>query len=49
MLRNADVLYDHLVKYPRRIIIPHRLMPYPEPVSRNFANYYHIVFFIELY
>ena len=32
MMRNHREIYDHLEHYPRRIIIPHRLNPYPTAV-----------------
>ena len=32
MMRIHQELYDHLKKYPRRLILPHRLNPYPSQV-----------------
>lgn len=33
MMRSHREIYDHLEHYPRRIVIPHRLNPYPTTVS----------------
>lgn len=33
MMRIHEELYSHLKLYPRRVIIPHRLNPYPEEVQ----------------
>jgi len=30
MMRHHDIIYGHLHKYPRRVLVPHRLIPYPE-------------------
>lgn len=38
VMRDADVFYDHLEHYPRRLVIPHRLMPYPEIIIKG--SYY---------
>ena len=31
-MRNSHILYDHVDRYPRRMLLPHRLMAYPEIV-----------------
>eukprot|EP01038_Epipyxis_sp_PR26KG_P010863 gene10863-14580_t len=36
MLRSPSYVYDYLKKYPRHLMIPHRLMAYPEPVLTIF-------------
>ena len=35
MMRKPLQVYAHLEKYPRHLMIPHRLMTYPEEVSRR--------------
>ena len=35
MMRIPEVLYKHMDKYPRRMLLPHRLMPYPQRVLNN--------------
>jgi hypothetical protein len=32
MIRIQEELFNHLKKYPRRLMVPHRLAPYPEEV-----------------
>jgi hypothetical protein len=32
MMRIHDDLFEHLRKFPRRLLVPHRLNPYPEAV-----------------
>jgi hypothetical protein len=32
MMRIPQEIYGHLKIYPRRLVIPHRLNPYPEPI-----------------
>lgn len=34
-MRKPFQIYSHLDKYPRHLMIPHRLMTYPEEVSQN--------------
>lgn len=36
VMRAHDDLYDHLDAYPRRLLVPHRLIPYPEPILTHF-------------
>ena len=36
MMRPLDELYTHLETYKRRLLVPHRLMPYPEAVLLHF-------------
>jgi hypothetical protein len=36
MMRPLDEIYRHLEMYKRRLLVPHRLMPYPEPVLSMF-------------
>ena len=31
-MRHSNILYDHVDRYPRRMLLPHRLMAYPEIV-----------------
>jgi len=43
MMRIHEDIYAHLKAYPRRLIIPHRLSPYPDPIltvfhERNVSN-----------
>eukprot|EP01035_Chromulina_nebulosa_P018281 gene18281-23958_t len=35
MFRIPDIVYEHLDLYPRRLALPHRLMPYPDLVLTN--------------
>ena len=35
-MRPLDAIYKHLELYKRRLIVPHRLMPYPEAVLTQF-------------
>ena len=34
-MRTPDILYDHLKLFPRRVVVPHRLMAYPDAVRRQ--------------
>ena len=34
MMRIHKDIYDHLKDFPRRLVIPHRLNPYPSDVRR---------------
>ena len=36
MMRNIANMYEMLRKHPRRLLLPHRLMPYPDPVLNLF-------------
>ncbi len=36
LMRPLDDLYRHLETYKRRLVVPHRLMPYPEAVMTHF-------------
>ena len=36
MMRPFDAIYRHLDMYKRRLVVPHRLMPYPEAVLLHF-------------
>lgn len=38
-MRNAPGIYDLLKEFPRYIVIPHRLMPYPPVVKIYLFNY----------
>jgi hypothetical protein len=35
MLRNPERLFESLMEYPRYVLLPHRLIPYPELVRTN--------------
>lgn len=36
IMRIHDDLFQHIDTYPRRLLVPHRLIPYPEPVLHHF-------------
>jgi hypothetical protein len=37
LLRQAKAMLQVLKMYPRYVLVPHRLMPYPETVSIKFS------------
>ena len=38
MIRQHEMLYTYLHKYPRHVLVPHRLVPYPEEVLTEVHN-----------
>ena len=36
VMRSHADLYAHLEAYPRRLLVPHRLIPYPEPILQHY-------------
>ena len=35
-MRIHDALFHHIDTYPRRLLVPHRLIPYPEPILHHY-------------
>lgn len=35
MMRVHADIFEHLEKYPRRLVVPHRLLPYPDTVRSS--------------
>lgn len=38
MMRQHEAIFSHLVKYPRRVLVPHRLIPYPSFILKNYKR-----------
>ena len=36
LMRIHDDLYAHIDAYPRRMLVPHRLIPYPVPILEHY-------------
>ena len=51
MMRIHQDIYDHLKTYPRRLVIPHRLNPYPVDVRENrfFTLHYYFLLQVDIY